>query len=170
VRWQGLADASWQKFGFRCSRALDLVVADAAGRGLVSIVARMYQRAMVLSHRPTREGSTVAEAHVPAYLALELATTAFADALPKFTDGALEGEDVVIAHLEASFARELLVGDVDVDVVLRKIGRSSLHIEVALAQDTHSAGSFRFVLVHIVNGRSAEISSDLREVLQNSVE
>ncbi|MCZ4278773.1 acyl-CoA thioesterase [Rhodococcoides yunnanense] len=126
---------------------------------------------MTLSHRPTRAGSIVTETHVPAYLALELATTAFAEALPDLTGGMFEGEDVVIAHLEASFGRELLVGDVDVDVALRKIGRTSLEIEVTIEQTDHPAGPirFRFVLVHVVNGRSATIPSELREVLEKLV-
>lgn len=114
---------------------------------------------MVLSHRPTREGSTVTEAHVPAYLASELATTAFADALPYVSDGVLEGEDVVIAHLEASFGRELVVGDVD--VVLRKVGRSFLDIEVTwrrmlLPQD-HS-GSYWYTS-STANRRQSQVSS-----------
>jgi acyl-CoA thioesterase FadM len=120
---------------------------------------------MTLSHRPTREGVAVTEAHVPAYLALEVATTAFADALPHVTDGLLQATDVVIAHLEASFSRELLVGNVDVNVLLRKVGRTSLGIEVALEQNGVVAGSITLVLVHVVDGRSAPIPSELRAIL-----
>ncbi|WP_141216169.1 MULTISPECIES: hypothetical protein [Nocardiaceae] len=127
----------------------------------------MYRRLMSLSHRPTREGSTITEAHVPAYLALELATTAYADALSHFTNGLLTGEDVVIAQIEASFGHELLVGNVDVDVVLRNVGRSSLGMEVTLAQNAYPRSSFAFELVHLVDGRSAAIPGKPRDILES---
>lgn len=118
---------------------------------------------MPLTHRPTRDGLIVDAAHVPAYLALELASQAWADALAVTSAGVLDATDVMIVHVTSDFSRELLTGDVDVEVVLTKIGRSSLTARVSIDQDGNHAALATFVLVRVAHGRAVALTDTERE-------
>ncbi|WP_255122665.1 thioesterase family protein [Rhodococcus sp. 14-2470-1b] len=125
-------------------------------------VPAMYRASMQLTHRPARDGSTVDAAHVPAYLALELASQAWADALSHASDGRLTALDVMVVNVTADFSRELFTGGVDVDVTATDVGRTSITVRVAIEQGGERAAVATFVLVHVVDGRAERLTDEQR--------
>ncbi|WP_084727303.1 hotdog domain-containing protein [Rhodococcoides yunnanense] len=128
----------------------------------------MYRSTLPLTHRPTREGTIVDDAHVPAYLALELATEAWASALHHASAGAFTAREVVIVNVASDFSRELLVGTVDVEVVVKRVGRSSVVVEVGIEQDGVRAAVASFTLVHVVDGVARPFTHAQRRILEVS--
>lgn len=129
----------------------------------------MYRSTMPLTHRPARDGSTVDAAHVPAYLALELASEAWGDALADASAGVLTEIDVMIVNVGSDFSRELLVGEAEVEVEVTKIGRSSLTARVAIAQGGHRAAVATFVFVRVTDGRAVALTDDERDSIASLV-
>nr|WP_256985287.1 hotdog domain-containing protein [Rhodococcus sp. 06-1059B-a] len=123
---------------------------------------------MPLTHRPARDGASVDGAHVPAYLALELASQAWADALSHVSDGRLTALDVMVVNVTADFSRELFTGVAEVDVVATKVGRTSITVRVAIEQGGERAAVSTFVLVHVVDGRAERLSDEQRAFLTPS--
>lgn len=117
----------------------------------------MYQCTRLLTHRPMRDGSLVDRAHVPAFLAIEVAGYAWDDALRAVSAGELSAAAVVIVNVDANFSRELLVGDAQFFVSLRKIGRTSFVLETAIEQGGNIGAVATFALVHIVDGKPAPL-------------
>lgn len=105
----------------------------------------MYRCVRELTHRPMRDGPAVSNAHVPAFLALEVAGYAWNDALAEVSGGELTAADVVIVNIDANFSRELLVGEADFYVSLRRIGRTSFTLETSRSRtgSSNCCGSWR---------------------------
>lgn len=118
---------------------------------------------MPLTHRPARDGSIIDAAHVPAYLALEIASQAWADAIAHASAGTLTALDVMIVNITSNFSRELLVGTVDVEVCATRIGTSSLTVDVAIDQGRERAAVATFTLVRVVDGRACPLTEAERE-------
>lgn len=126
----------------------------------------MYQSTRRLTHRPLRDGSAVDRAHVPAFLALEIAGYAWDDALREVSVGEMSAADVVIVNVDANFSRELLVGDAQFFVSLRTIGRTSFVLETSIEQGGGVAAIAAFTVVQIVDGVAAPLSSRRAEFLR----
>ena len=125
----------------------------------------MYRATLPLTHRPARDGSAVEAAHVPAYLALELASQAWADALSHASARRFTAMDVMIVNVTSNFSRELLVGIADVEVSVAKVGRSSFSVDVAIDQHGERAALASFTLVRVVDGSASALTDDHRRVL-----
>lgn len=130
----------------------------------------MYRSTLPLTHRPMRNGSAVEAAHVPAYLALELASQAWTNAVADSSEGLLTATQLVIVNITSNFSRELLVGTADVEVVLKRVGRSSLTVDVAIDQESERAAVATFTLVHVVGGVAHPLSDEQRGSLASLVE
>ncbi|MFE5786294.1 MULTISPECIES: hypothetical protein [Rhodococcus] len=126
----------------------------------------MYQCTRPLTHRPTRDGLPVDRAHVPAFLAIEVAGYAWDDALREASGGKLSAADVVIVNVDANFSCELLVGDAQFFVSLRRIGRTSFVLETSIAQAGSIAAVATFTVAHIADGAPSPLSSRQVEFLR----
>lgn len=125
---------------------------------------------MMLTHRPFRDGSPVDSDHVSAYLALELATHAFNDALAHATAGQVGEQDVMIAHITSNYSRELLVGEAEVEVTVEKIGRTSISLDVTIEQFGQRAAVTSFVLVRVLDGRACPLTDAERGAIESSLQ
>ncbi|WP_045842087.1 hypothetical protein [Rhodococcus sp. PML026] len=126
----------------------------------------MYRCVRELTHRPMRDGSAVSNAHVPAFLALEVAGYAWNDALAEVSGGELTAADVVIVNIDANFSRELLVGEADFYVSLRRIGRTSFTLETSIGQGGTIASVATFTVAYIRDGAPAPLSDRFIEFLR----
>ena len=125
----------------------------------------MYRSSRPITHRPERDGSAVAYDHVPAYLALEMASEAWSDALTHACGEILQAVDVMIVNITSNFSRELLVGIADFDVTVTKIGRTSLVLEVVIAQRGEQSTHAVFTVARVVEGRSQPLTDEQRAAL-----
>ncbi|GGG02190.1 hypothetical protein GCM10007304_15210 [Rhodococcoides trifolii] len=114
----------------------------------------MFHRTLPLTHRPERDGSVTEARHVPATLAVEFASTAWAQALYECSRGALSAMDVMVVHISADFSRELLTGTADASVVVTRIGTSSVTLDVFVDQGGERCARVRHTLVRVKNGVS----------------
>lgn len=126
---------------------------------------------MPVTHRPNRDGSAVTSRHVPYYLALEVASDAWARLLDELGDGLLSTADVAVVHTEFDFRRELFTGELDVDVEVTRVGRSSVAFAVALYQRDLLAGTGETVVAQTDEARlvSVPLSPVQRAMLESLV-
>jgi acyl-CoA thioesterase FadM len=99
-----------------------------------------------MTHRPERDGSTIASTHVPYFLALEVAADAWGRALTEACGDLLGPRDLALVHADCDFERELFIGEAEADVALVKVGSSSLSFTVEFAQGGRRAGRVNTVL------------------------
>ncbi|MGU3436041.1 hotdog domain-containing protein [Actinomycetes bacterium M1A6_2h] len=133
----------------------------------------MFHRTLPLTHRPERDGSVTDVRHVPATLAIEFASTAWARALYECSEGALSAMDVMVVNISADFSRELLTGTADASVVVTRIGNSSLTLDVLIDQDGERCARVGHTLVRVKSGVShplTEAEKALLRVLEQGVE
>jgi acyl-CoA thioesterase FadM len=123
---------------------------------------------MPMTHRPERDGSMIANTHVPYYLALEVAATAWGRALTEACGDLLGPRDLAVVHADCDFEHELFIGEAEVDVALVKLGSSSLSFSVELAQDGRRAGRVNTVLCLVDEDRvhSVPLSEPQRAALE----
>ncbi|HMD24688.1 MAG TPA: hypothetical protein VKH61_11345, partial [Streptosporangiaceae bacterium] len=62
--------------------------------------------------------------HVPFYLALEVASQAWAATLAEYCQDLVSPMDMAVVNVTGNFFREVFVGEVDVEVALKRIGTS----------------------------------------------
>lgn len=90
--------------------------------------------------------------HVPYYLALEVMALAWARLLEDV--GVLTAGDVGVVHVEFDFARELFIGEADVDAEVVAVGRSSVAFALVMHQDGRRAASGRTVIARTDEART----------------
>ncbi|MDJ0392878.1 hotdog domain-containing protein [Rhodococcus sp. G-MC3] len=129
----------------------------------------MYRKTMALSHRPARDGTLIEVAHVPAYLALELATEAWAGALLEVSERVITAANVMIVNISSNFSRELLVGSVDVEVAVTRVGTSSLVLEVSIFQADIRSAVAAFTVVRVVDGAACPLTDAQRASIASLV-
>ena len=121
-----------------------------------------------MSHRPERDGSAVPGAHVPYYLALEVVTHGWGRFVDEESGGTLDHRDMAIVHVHFDFPGRLRVGDVDIDVELISMGRSSLAFGLAMHQQEGPAAVGRTVVTHVDSARTT--ARPLTQVQRSSLE
>ena len=131
------------------------------------MVSAMYRASLPLTHRPERDGTVIDMVHVPAYLAFEFASYAWGIALFESSGGTVTAGNMMVVHVDADFGRELLTGFADVEVVLSKLGRSSLTLDVSIHQNSVQAASMSFTLVRVEDGASQALSDTEIESLES---
>lgn len=80
--------------------------------------------------------------------------------------GELTAADVVIVNIDANFSRELLVGEADFYVSLRRIGRTSFTLETSIGQGGTIASVATFTVAYIRDGAPAPLSDRFIEFLR----
>jgi acyl-CoA thioesterase FadM len=110
-----------------------------------------------VTHRPERDGTVLTFAHVPYYLALEVASPAWARMLDELGQGLLSAADVAVVRADFHFRRELFTGSVDVDVDVTRIGRTSLTFAVAMYQRDVLALKGETVVARTDEGRDGAV-------------
>jgi acyl-CoA thioesterase FadM len=91
----------------------------------------------------------VTSTHVPFYLALEVASDAWAMTLGEHCGDLLSPTDMAVVNVTSNFGREIFVGEIAVEVTLKRIGTSSVAFLLELFQGGHSAGTVDFVVVQV---------------------
>ncbi len=124
---------------------------------------------MALSHHPARDGTRIEIDHVPAYLALELASHAWAEALAAASNSLVTAAEVMVVHISSDFSRELFVGSADVQVVVTRLGVSSLVVDVSIFQNDVRAAVASFTLVRVVDGSSSPLTDAERASIASLV-
>jgi acyl-CoA thioesterase FadM len=121
-----------------------------------------------ITHRPERDGAPVTMAHVPFFLALEVASDAWSRAVRELCAPALSMSDLAVVHVESDFRREMFTGELTVDVAVQEIGRASITVRAELTQDGSSTGAVTFVFARVDAGRlgSVPLAPDQRRVLE----
>jgi acyl-CoA thioesterase FadM len=124
-----------------------------------------------VTHRPERDGSAITSAHVPHYLALELAALAWARLLDECGQGLLAAGDMAVVRTEFDFRRELFTGFLDAEVDVASIGRSSVSVAVALHQHDQLAATGTTVVARTDEARllAVPLSPEQRAMLESLV-
>lgn len=104
---------------------------------------------LVAAHPPARDGQPVTSNHVPFYLALELAADAWEKTLGEHCGDLLSPTDMAVVNVTSNFRHELFVGEIGVEVTLKRIGNSSVTFLLELFQSGRSAGTVDFVVVQV---------------------
>jgi acyl-CoA thioesterase FadM len=113
-----------------------------------------------MQHRPDRDGTTPATRHVPFYLALETASDAWQLALQQYCAPEIAPLDLAMVHVSSDFRRELLTGELSVDVEVRRVGTTSFVVGLALEQDGADAGDIEFTFVLVDGARTSAVPID----------
>jgi acyl-CoA thioesterase FadM len=124
-----------------------------------------------VTHRPERDGSAITSAHVPYYLALELAALAWARLLDECGQGLLAAGGMAVVRTEFDFRRELFTGFLDAEVDVASIGRSSVSVAVALHQHDQLAATGTTVMARTDEARllAVPLSPEQRAMLESLV-
>ncbi|MCW2617933.1 MAG: hypothetical protein JWR28_1082 [Modestobacter sp.] len=124
-----------------------------------------------MTHRPERDGSATTSAHVPYYLALEVAALAWARLLDECGHGLLTAGDMAVVRTEFDFRRELFTGFLDAEVDIASIGRSSVAFAVALHQHDQLAATGTTVVARTDEARllAVPLSPEQRAMLESLV-
>ncbi|MGY1810021.1 acyl-CoA thioesterase [Blastococcus sp. SYSU D00669] len=102
--------------------------------------------------------ATIDDRHVPFYLAMETASDAWQLALREFCVPEIGPRDLAMVHVSADFRRELFTGELTVDVVVRRIGRTSFTAGLRLEQDGADAGDVEFTFALVDAGRTSAVA------------
>jgi acyl-CoA thioesterase FadM len=113
------------------------------------MVAALPRHTLVVTHPPPRDGPPVTSRHVPFYLALEAAADAWAMTLGEHCGDLLSPMAMAVVNVTSNFRRELFVGEIAVEVSLKRIGTSSVTFLLELFQGGHAAGIVDFVVVQV---------------------
>jgi acyl-CoA thioesterase FadM len=104
---------------------------------------------LLVTHPLPRDGRPVTSTHVPFYLALEFAAEAWARTLGEYCGDLISPMAMAVVNVTSNFRREVFVGEVAVEVTLKRIGTSSVTFLLELFQAGHSAGTVDFVVVQV---------------------
>ncbi|MFZ2177205.1 MAG: thioesterase family protein [Rhodococcus sp. (in: high G+C Gram-positive bacteria)] len=100
------------------------------------------------------DASEAMQRHVPFYWVHRAVGQAWVRALVDACGDVLDPVSGTVAvNVSSNFRHELFVGDSDIEVVLEKIGTSSITVGVAVSQEDVLAAEVTAVLVHIDSGR-----------------
>jgi acyl-CoA thioesterase FadM len=126
------------------------------------------RRTLLVTHPPPRHGPPVTSKHVPFYLALEVASQAWAATLAEYCGDLVSRMDMAVVNVTGNFFREVFVGEVDVEVALKRIGTSSVTFLLELFQAGHRAGTVDLVVAQVDAGRvhAVPLSPAQRAALQ----
>ncbi len=113
------------------------------------MAAALPRHTLVVTHPPPRDGPPVTSRHVPFYLALEAAADAWAMTLGEHCGDLLSPMAMAVVNVTSNFRRELFVGEISVEVSLKRIGTSSVTFLLELFQGGHAAGTVDFVVVQV---------------------
>jgi acyl-CoA thioesterase FadM len=102
-----------------------------------------------ISHRPHSESRSMTPRHVPFYLALEVASDAWARALATTCDGILTPSDLGVVNVTSDFSHEAFTGEATFDVALERVGTTSLTFAIQIVQHGHVVGALRTTLVRV---------------------
>jgi acyl-CoA thioesterase FadM len=95
--------------------------------------------------------------HVAFFDSLRAAAGAYAAAILSASDGLLSARDMALVNLTSDFKGELFVGEAIFDVVLQRIGATSLTFAMELSQSGKVAATISVVLVHVGDGRESSV-------------
>jgi len=121
---------------------------------------------LVAAHPPARDGRPVTSTHVPFYLALELASDAWAMTLGEHCADLLSPMDMAVVNVTSNFRRELFVGEIAVEVSLKRIGSSSVTFLLELFQAGYSVVDFVVVQVDVPRLHAVPLTPAQRVALQ----
>ncbi|GAB86624.1 hypothetical protein GORBP_077_00510 [Gordonia rubripertincta NBRC 101908] len=125
-----------------------------------------------ISHRPERDGTVPASAHVPFYLAMEYSSDAWNSLLVDTCGAPLPARDLGVVDVTAQFNRELFVGDVCAETGLIRLGVSSLGFRVVLYQEDVVCAVITIVLARLApdRKRSTPLTAEQRTALETILE
>lgn len=101
--------------------------------------------------------------HIAAYMVMELATRAWIRFLTDGTAGIFDSENTAAVTTTTNFRSELLAGDIDVDLALRKIGNTSITLSFELGKDGMVCASGSVVLAKVGAGRRHSVPINAAE-------
>jgi acyl-CoA thioesterase FadM len=113
------------------------------------MAAALPRHTLVVTHPPSRDGPPATSRHVPFYLALEAAAEAWAMSLGEHCGDLLSPMAMAVVNVTSNFRRELFVGEIGVEVSLKRIGTSSVTFLLELFQGGQSVGTVHFVVVQV---------------------
>jgi acyl-CoA thioesterase FadM len=121
-----------------------------------------------ITHRPERDGSVPDFAHVPYFLAVEVAADAWRSALENRCPVLMSAASIAAVHVTADFAAELFTGEAVVRSRVEGIGRSSFTAVVDILQNgvLGAVVATRLVKVDSTRTRSIALTQTEREALQ----
>lgn len=124
-----------------------------------------------LQHPQQPDGSRLASAHVPFYLALQVMSDAWMALLHELTGDVLTPLDLAVVKVDAVFRREVFVGEAQFEPSLQRVGSSSLTFDVHLVQDGEPAGRLTIVLARVdaVRKTSVPLTDEQRALLTPAV-